>query len=1765
MRKKSLAVLLALAMLLGLFPATALADEPGTEEPPQTVETAESETFTVDTSDANLADNDELFTQYLQELLYPSPTMSLFANFGETALTGLDLAVYNDLKSFAESVAGGSQSSTQNHTFELNTLDSTLQQQATWKYADLGIGDSFEKSEPDAAAPTDDETAVDTQFAVKFDIRTIINHLLADCPDTFYWYDKTYQDKDNNIGALRYSYGYSYDDDAQTVTITSLTFSFVVAEDYRNSGSLYEVNHSKILAAQAALAKVKDTLDKYQGQSTYDILKGYKDEICVLVEYDTESANNKQTPYGDPWQIISVFDGDKSTNVVCEGYAKAFQYLCSQTNFSDGTACYTVTGDMEVTGDGGTAGDSGDVATGGGHMWNIIRTNGQSYLVDVTNCDGEDGASSVAVGYPDNLFLKAPDPNGSVQTGYTFTIGQQKVTYRYDNGIPTAEGASTPNIIGMYGEAILTLADSAYPLPGLSLSYTAPGSLTVDTPITDMTPSVSGGSGNYTYVLDGSTLPDGLNLNSTTGVISGTPTTATESPTSVTIKVTDSQGRTGTYTITFPAVGKQANTMTSVTQGDVEYGTAVSPSAESNGNPPTFWYKVKGADDSTYTDTAPTAVGEYTVKASSTGHATVADATVTADFQITPKTLTDIGVTNITVTKTYDGTTDPGTLSGTVAFAGKVDGDDISITAVAGDYADKNAGTSKTVKLTLSLAGADAGNYQLESNEIALTTAEITTADYTYTVPAVQDFRVGSGLSAITVAPEAGTGENGESVAGTLRWYADNQYTTAAQDTDLSKLSVSEMVTLYWQFTATDSNYTNTAKQGSTTFTAKDKTSLTITGVQMGASSYVYGDTVTYDKSGLSVSGATTPAFDEATLEYIYAGTPTDGTAFTSGTAAPTKPGSYTLTVQVPDSNADYMGEQVISFTIEPKVLTRSDLEYTGSITKVYDGNTNAVGITVTVKSASLVDSNDTVTVTGSAAYNSANVSEANSITFTPNAITSGNYTLAASETLVISGASITSKPITIASVTAADRAYEADNRTVDVTVTFSETGITESDYTVTGTMDTPDAGPDKTVTVTVTWKNSNYSLAVNTTTITVNINKIAWTGGNTATGFAKYGSTGTVDLSALIAPGGTASYESMTDTSSVVSGTPSVIGNTLSFIFVNDSGKAGSTAQIVVNVEGATNYNNYTITVMVTMLDKLPQSDFGFAAPTQTKTYGDADFTVTASGAVSGSTVSYESSASDVATVDPDTGKVHILKAGTTTITATAAATGDYAEATAQYELTVSKATVTVKAVNQSIYVNGTVPDLSSPVKGTHYTVTGLVGSDELTGTLAMEYQQNGSPVTPDASKTGTYDIVISGVSAPDDGNYNTIVIEKGTLTIAEKSTTPVTPVEPGGGSSSGGSSSGGSSSGGSSSGSSTSEKNPDGSTTTTTTSSNGTVTETTRYPDGSKEVVETKKDGTVTTTTTDKAGNETKVVENPNGSTETTVDNRDGSSSTTTVSRSGQVEASVKLPLSAIENAADADEPVALPMPELPVTTSRSAAPTVTMDLPAGRSARVEIPVENVTAGTVAILVKADGSEQIVKTSVTTDNGVTVTLSDGDTVKIVDNSKSFTDVSNSYWAADAIDFATSRELFAGNTDTTFNPAGTMTRAMIWTVLARYDGTDTTSAAGAWYVPGQTWAMDSGISDGSNPNGTMTREQLATMLYRYAQSKGLGFDGTWTFPLDYPDAASVSSYAREALSWMTMHGIIGGMSDGTLNPQGSATRAQVATILQRFVTVVNG
>lgn len=278
------------------------------------------------------------------------------------------------------------------------------------------------------------------------------------------------------------------------------------------------------------------------------------------------------------------------------------------------------------------------------------------------------------------------------------------------------------------------------------------------------------------------------------------------------------------------------------------------------------------------------------------------------------------------------------------------------------------------------------------------------------------------------------------------------------------------------------------------------------------------------------------------------------------------------------------------------------------------------------------------------------------------------------------------------------------------------------------------------------------------------------------------------------------------------------------------------------------------------------------------------------------------------------------------------------------------------------------------------------------------------------------------------------------------------------------------------------------------------------------------------------------------------------DGSSSTTTVGTDGKVESEVTVSKDAVDNADGSA--VTLPMPEVPVTTDKTTAPTVTVNLPSKDATKVEVPVKDVTPGTVAVLVDADGNETVIKDTVQSDNGITVEVTDGTTIKVVDNSKTFDDVTDNYWGADAIDFATSRELFAGTAENTFSPEGDMTRAMIWSVLARYEGADIPGGTGdTWYAGPQKWAMENGISDGTMANSSMTREQFAAMLYRYVGSPAVS--GTVG---NYSDADSISSWASDAMVWAVQQGLIAGMDDGTLYPQGTATRTQVAAIFQRFI-----
>ena len=264
---------------------------------------------------------------------------------------------------------------------------------------------------------------ISSSFINQFNMANILSALLNDFPFDLYWFDKTVGISENLQAHTTTSY----------VQITNLEISFAVSENYLDSSSTQTkqiISSTKVEQAQTALDNAKQIVAEYADLSDYQKLVAYKNKICELVEYNKDAADNNYN-YGDPWQIVYVFDNDSSTNVVCEGYAKAFQLLCNLSTFnSQYVSCYSVTGNM--TG-----------ATGaGGHMWNIVVMDDESsYLVDVTNSDED------SIGQGGQLFLTGTT-TGNIQSGYVFSCSSA-VTFTYDTQMLSLWGTQLQSILNI--------------------------------------------------------------------------------------------------------------------------------------------------------------------------------------------------------------------------------------------------------------------------------------------------------------------------------------------------------------------------------------------------------------------------------------------------------------------------------------------------------------------------------------------------------------------------------------------------------------------------------------------------------------------------------------------------------------------------------------------------------------------------------------------------------------------------------------------------------------------------------------------------------------------------------------------------------------------------------------------------------------------------------------------------------------------------------------------------------------------------------------------------------------------------------------------------------------------------------------------------------------------------------------------------------------------------------------------------------------------
>ena len=246
------------------------------------------------------------------------------------------------------------------------------------------------------------------------DFPAVLQCLMNDYPYEMYWFNKSYNPATNTFrrGAMRNQETQLYD---RLVIIGDITITLHVSQDYATYSyadgevvySRTEVDPEYGESVARAAKNAEEILDETRELTDYEKMCAYRDAICALTDYNREVEES--TPYGDPWQLVWVFDGKPNTKVVCEGYARAFQYLCKQ-GISD-TAAISVQGKIPA----------------GAHMWNIATIGGYNYLVDLTNYD---------LGY--DLFMKGYT-DGDVKSGYFINHGHGTMKYIYNEGLGWSE------------------------------------------------------------------------------------------------------------------------------------------------------------------------------------------------------------------------------------------------------------------------------------------------------------------------------------------------------------------------------------------------------------------------------------------------------------------------------------------------------------------------------------------------------------------------------------------------------------------------------------------------------------------------------------------------------------------------------------------------------------------------------------------------------------------------------------------------------------------------------------------------------------------------------------------------------------------------------------------------------------------------------------------------------------------------------------------------------------------------------------------------------------------------------------------------------------------------------------------------------------------------------------------------------------------------------------------------------------------------------
>ena len=1008
--------------------------------------------------------------------------------------------------------------------------------------------------------------------------------------------------------------------------------------------------------------------------------------------------------------------------------------------------------------------------------------------------------------------------------------------------------------------------------------------------------------------------------------------------------------------------------------------------------------------------------------------------------------------------------------------------------------------TPKTVNIVKGRSAAQSGS--------------LTVADF---FPAETQLPAGAKIASVT-----GSGTMMESVTvndGTLAYTSNTNITATADES----YTVTISTTNYNNFTAT-LTFHPVDKQPQTGFAFKD--------VVGGKVAKVYGNTDFKFEATGQVNGSNVTGYDSSNEN--VATVANDGTV--------TIKGAGTTTIKATASATDDYAKGVATYelTVSPKTLTAADLEFTQSstFTKVYDGGTTCTTATVQIRSAAKVNANDELPeVQGTYAYNSKDVNSASKVTFITSERTENtNYTLPANLT-VENAASITKRVLTVGNVTTTSKKYDRTAYAYDCIENVELIGVVEGDTFIFDTTEVDgnysvyqpmfqdaNAGENKkingkvvlfggTVTANYTFKvggEETDEVPFEATATIAPADSWALTPVTDLT--IRYNNrdpqTYTPNWSTLLPYGQKWTYnlDDTTFTGNAALADHSIGADTGALSYQLSAGDVDDTVTWTITAS-CSNYKTFELTVTLTLIARNEQTGFKFENNTTSvsKTYGDEDFTIKATGAATGSSVTYTSNDENVAKVNAQTGEVTIVGAGGAVITATAAETDVYASASASYTLTVSKLRIAVptEGTNQLQYNGEEQTYTPDGLNTTYCSITDNTAKDVNSYTAAVSLIDKANTewelATENDTSNQTYDFWITPARA--------------IVTALDKKITTGQPAPD-----------------------LTSAKLGEDYTITGLYGSDSLGSIVLYYADPSNTATEVTPD-------TSKAGTYAIVARRGGGTSSLNYDPTFVSGTLTIEA----VQTSQKLGISA---------PGRTPGGSYELTP-KNAQPGDTVTIAVS-------PDKGYELGGLTVR-DVDGNELDLKRERSGDYTFTMPKSSVSvSISFVrEDDALFDDVFAGDYYYNAVQWAAEQGITGGVSKNLFAPDAACTRAQIVTFLWRAAGSpepETMSAfadvpATAYYAKAVAWAVENGITKGLSadafgPDAPCTRAQAVTFLARALDESA---DGA----ADFTDVSADAYYAKP-VAWAVEANVTNGVSKTQFAPNETCTRAQIVTFLYR-------